>query len=89
LYERKALVEVLIGHASIVSGVRLESFVGSSHTEPLTMTAGRLKLKLSGLSSSREIIRAAGMIAALISGCSDDDSFLHSALFRLPDPVTM
>jgi hypothetical protein len=50
-----------------VAGVRLESFVSSSHTEPLTMVwlhdaidwLGPLKLKLSGLSSSREIIRAA------------------------------
>jgi hypothetical protein len=39
LYGRKALVEVFISRASIVSGARLDSFTGGSHTEPLTMTA--------------------------------------------------
>jgi hypothetical protein len=46
---------------------------------------GTLEVKLSGLPSSREIIRAAG----LISRGGGDDNYLHSALLRLPDPVTM
>jgi hypothetical protein len=41
---------------------------------------GPLKLKLSGLSSSREIICAAGLSSALIR-CSGDNIFLHSARF--------